>query len=325
MNQSMKNRPLVSAIVATYNRSDIVSQAIESILAQTYDNIEVIVVDDGSTDGTQDSLLRYGNRIRVVRQENAGPAAARNRGIVEARGEIVSFLDSDDIWLPTFVERQVSVLERAGPNVPCSIANSWFGYATGTGTTSFQISHLRPAIDEGIWLNPAEVLVTRFLLFSQTVAIRRSALMEAGLFDEGLWYLEDYDLREPLVVWRQSTADSLSQKGANKRRVELVENRVKIYENILKDMIGDKGLAGTHASLTRALKQAYVDLRAERLGEKNRWGSGTMAKSIHLARNLRGYLYRRSSSFPQMRIAPFSQPPLNNRDTTASLSAPQTT
>src|ERR1017187_8226572 len=186
--------PLVSAIIATYNRAYIVCEAVESILNQTYKNIEVIVVDDGSTDNTQEILKQYGGRIHVIYQKNSGPAAARNRGIRESRGEIISFLDSDDLWLPTFVERQVSVLQRAGLDVPCSISNSWFRYATGAGTTSFQISDLHAASDEGIWLDPAEVLLNRFVLFSQTIAVRRKALMEAGLFDETLWYLEDYDL-----------------------------------------------------------------------------------------------------------------------------------
>src|SRR5258707_1636701 len=98
--QFVTARPLVSAIVATYNRADVVSQAIESILGQTYENLEVIIVDDGSTDGTVEVLERFGSRLRILRQQNAGPSAARNRGIAAARGEIISLLDSDDVWLP---------------------------------------------------------------------------------------------------------------------------------------------------------------------------------------------------------------------------------
>lgn len=113
----MTAEPLVSAIIATYNRADIVGEAIESILGQTYKNMEVLVVDDGSTDGTHEALRRFGNRIRVVRQENAGPGAARNRGIEVARGELIAFLDSDDIWMPTKLERQVRLLEKVGPTV----------------------------------------------------------------------------------------------------------------------------------------------------------------------------------------------------------------
>ena len=314
--------PLVSAIIATYERARIVCEAIDSILNQTYKNVEVIVVDDGSTDNTQEILKQYGDRIRVVRQKNSGPAAAWNRGVKESRGEIIAFLGSDDIWLPKFVERQVSVLQRAGANVPCSLSNSWLGFASGAGTTSFQNTDLRPAFEEGIWLNPAEVFLTRFVLFGQSVAIRRSAIEEVGLFDETLWYLEDLDLavklgvgkswgfiREPLVVWRQSTGDSLSQKGMNKRRVELVKNRLKIYERILPIVSRASNLTRLHAILKRELKQAYLELRAEKLGETNRWAARTFAKSIRFTRRCQGYLYKRSSSFPKMEIARFDQLP----------------
>jgi glycosyltransferase involved in cell wall biosynthesis len=93
--QFMRNLPLVTAIVATYNRANLVGKVIESILGQTYQNIGVVVVDDGSTDDTPNVLRQFGDRIRPIYQDNAGPGAARNRGIAAARGEIVAFLDSD--------------------------------------------------------------------------------------------------------------------------------------------------------------------------------------------------------------------------------------
>ena len=94
---SMKDRPLVSAIIATYNRGYVVDQAIESVLSQTYENVELIVVDDGSIDGTQEILRQYGDLLRVVYQKNAGPAAAWNRGIATSQGDIIAFLGSDGI------------------------------------------------------------------------------------------------------------------------------------------------------------------------------------------------------------------------------------
>ncbi len=104
--------PLVSAIIPTYNRREWVQQAIDSVLAQRGVSVECIVVDDGSTDGTGDALLRhYGERIQYLYQDNAGESAARNRGASEARGEFLAFLDSDDLWMPHKLLRQVAYLQ----------------------------------------------------------------------------------------------------------------------------------------------------------------------------------------------------------------------
>ena len=104
--------PRVSVVIPTYNRAGTVGRAIASALAQTDQDREIIVVDDGSTDATAAVVARLGDAVRYVRQENRGVAAARNRGIREARGAYVAFLDSDDEWLPEKLDRQVTVLER---------------------------------------------------------------------------------------------------------------------------------------------------------------------------------------------------------------------
>ena len=119
----MHSPTIVSAIIPTYNRAHLVTEAIDSVLAQTYPHIEVIVVDDGSTDDTMARLAPYGSRIRVIRQENAGPAAARNKGIAASSGGLVAFLDSDDLWLPAKIERQVRLLQKAGTSIPCCLCN----------------------------------------------------------------------------------------------------------------------------------------------------------------------------------------------------------
>jgi glycosyltransferase involved in cell wall biosynthesis len=103
---------LVSVVMPTYNRAYIIARAIESILGQTYPFVEVIVADDGSTDDTKEVVARYDDRVRYVRQSNAGVSAARNLGLRHAGGEFVGFLDSDDTWLPWKVEAQVSILRR---------------------------------------------------------------------------------------------------------------------------------------------------------------------------------------------------------------------
>jgi glycosyltransferase involved in cell wall biosynthesis len=107
---SRENDTLVSVIVAAYNAERFVGEAVESLLAQTHRHLEAIVVDDGSTDRTADVVRDIqGDRVRLLRQENAGPAAARNAGIATARGEYVAFLDADDLWLPDKTEKQLAL------------------------------------------------------------------------------------------------------------------------------------------------------------------------------------------------------------------------
>src|SRR5687767_7087291 len=99
--------PLVSAIVPAFNAQAHIGEAVESILAQTYQSVECLVIDDGSTDGTSSVVDGFGSHVRLIQQINAGVAAARNRGVREAKGRFVAFLDADDVWLPDKLARQV--------------------------------------------------------------------------------------------------------------------------------------------------------------------------------------------------------------------------
>jgi glycosyltransferase involved in cell wall biosynthesis len=216
---------LVSVIIPTYNRARTIERAVNSVLGQSWEPIEIIVVDDGSTDRTADILTGYSDKIRLIRQKNQGPSAARNAGIKAAKGEIISFLDSDDSWLPEKMERQVRLLQATeSAGVKCCVCNATMEFATGT-VTSFATAELRPELREGVWTNPAEILVTRFLLFNQVVAVRREALDQAGYFRQDLPYglNDDYDLAlrlslmgpwafiaDPLAVWYEH-ADNISR------------------------------------------------------------------------------------------------------------------
>lgn len=209
----------VSIIIPTFNRSSIIGKAVECALAQTYRNAEVIVVDDGSTDDTRDALEPYIGRIRYLRQSNSGPSAARNHGAREADCDIIAFLDSDDHWLPEKIARQVSLLARVGAGIACCVCNAAVVGMDGTPAgETFDSASLDVGFAEGLWINPQEILSTRFLLFNQVVAVRREAFERVGGFDESLRLLEDYELSmrlaslgswaviaDPLVVKRNDT------------------------------------------------------------------------------------------------------------------------
>jgi len=103
-------QPIVSIVLPTYNRADVIGRAIASVRAQTFTDWELLIVDDGSTDGTPDAVAGLDDRIRLLRQENGGTYVARNNGLAHARGRYITFLDSDDEWLPHFLELTVGFL-----------------------------------------------------------------------------------------------------------------------------------------------------------------------------------------------------------------------
>lgn len=104
---------LVSVIIPNFNYAQYLGEAIESALGQTYSNLEVIVVDDGSTDNSQEILERYADRVTIIEQRNSGVCVARNRGVAESKGEYIAFLDADDIWLPEKIEKQVKAFAES--------------------------------------------------------------------------------------------------------------------------------------------------------------------------------------------------------------------
>lgn len=109
-----KNYPLVSVIIPTYNRANVLARALKSVLRQTYDNLEIIVVDDGSTDETEQLILKKFPQINFIKTENKGVSAARNLGVEKSSGEYIAFLDSDDEWMPEKIQKQIEMLTLEG-------------------------------------------------------------------------------------------------------------------------------------------------------------------------------------------------------------------
>ncbi|MCU0839480.1 MAG: glycosyltransferase, partial [Rhodospirillales bacterium] len=183
-------RVTVAVVIPTYNRAHCVSEAIESVLAQTVPADEVIVVDDGSTDTTPEVLAGFGDRIIVIRQPNRGVSAARNAGIARATSEWITFLDSDDVWYPN----RVFVLHRDVVKSECGVHVANFE-VTGEGyhRNVFQLNKL--AAPEGSAITYSDgVAVSRRVFMPMSLAVRRDLLIDARGFDEEISFAEDLDL-----------------------------------------------------------------------------------------------------------------------------------
>ncbi|MDQ3818488.1 MAG: glycosyltransferase [Acidobacteriota bacterium] len=180
--------PLVSVILAVHNREASVARAVRSVLAQTYSNVELIVVDDGSTDNTRRVVESFGARVTLIPRAHAGVYAARNAGLRRARGELVAFIDSDDAWLPDRLAAQVPLMRRQGVGLVFGDAVHVTAPREGakrTGLTSFRVSAPRRGrvADHFMWCN---------FVPTCTALVRRSCLLEAGDFCEACELSADY-------------------------------------------------------------------------------------------------------------------------------------
>jgi len=183
----MSEHPLVSVVTASYNMEQYVCKAVDSVLGQDYPNIEIIVVNDGSTDDTRDRLAIYDNddRVTVIHQQNLGQTVAKNKGLAAARGEYVGFCDADNIWLPEKLTRQVPLLQSR-PKVGVVYGN--IALIDGDGKP---LPHPKTKRYSG--RITAKLLVDNFVTFNTTL-VSRHLLEEVGGFDEDLRMAIDYDL-----------------------------------------------------------------------------------------------------------------------------------
>lgn len=188
-------QPLVSVIIPVYNGEAFIAEAVESALDQDYPHKEVIVVNDGSNDGTMQVLRRFGDRIRILDQVNGGPPRARNAGLAVAAGEYIAFLDADDVWLQGKLTAQVTHME-AQPGVAVSYFqwHVWASEAGGYHRPEFSREPLRQVrVDD----ERSGWIYNRLLydceLLTTTVMLRASVARKVGEFDVNLWCGEDYD------------------------------------------------------------------------------------------------------------------------------------
>jgi glycosyltransferase involved in cell wall biosynthesis len=186
----------VTALIPTYNRQAHVLRAIDSVLAQTVPVDEIIVVDDGSTDGSAEAIRsRYGSRVKLFCQENAGAASARNRGIREASGEWIALLDSDDVWLPMKIERQFEALAALGDEFGVCFTDCSYEGDPARVLSVFQETGFAQAPKFGSLEEPAKyVLGESEPFYTPSFLIRRSLFQKPDAFDIAMVVREDTDV-----------------------------------------------------------------------------------------------------------------------------------
>jgi glycosyltransferase involved in cell wall biosynthesis len=207
--------PVVSVIIPTFNRWPVVGEAVESVFVQTYPDFELIVVDDGSTDGTHKELAKFGSRLRMFVKAREGVAAARNFGVSQAVGRYVAFLDSDDLWQPKKLEMQTAFMEKDPAVQICQTEEIWLRNGVRVNPKS---RHQKPSGD--IFIRSLQLC----LVSPSAVMMTKELFSRFGGFDERFPVCEDYDLwlriavehpvpliPEPLVVKRGGHADQLSR------------------------------------------------------------------------------------------------------------------
>ncbi len=272
--QNLDRWPLVSVVIPNYNYARFLSQAIDSALSQTYSNVEVIVVDDGSSDGSLDVLHSYQGRVRWFVQRNKSVAAARNLGIRESHGDLVAFLDADDVWEPNKLAEQVPLFDDSVVGMVYCGVRYIDEDGNSLGITTDGLS--------GKILRELALLRTPGLAAGSSSVVRRECLDRVGLFDVALSTSADWDflrriachyqilmVREPLVLYRQHASamhrdvglferdmiHAFSKMFADPAASEVHALRHRCYGNLCTTISGSYLYAGDwHACLAWAIR-----------------------------------------------------------------------
>jgi glycosyltransferase involved in cell wall biosynthesis len=325
----------VSVIIAAYNAASTIAATLDSVIAQTFTNFEIICVDDGSTDRTRAILGEYSDRVRVVHQANSGPAAARNHGARLSSGEYLAFLDADDLWMPTMLERTVAALD-ADPSLTLVYCNASVsdseGVSIGTALTGKGFDHA-PSLNE--------LLTQLWPLMPSAALVRRDAYDRCGGYRDELrgasFRFEDVDfwirmrevgpfkyLPEELIVWR------FAWFPRELKKLPDYSKALHVFEAFLQEHYGVSAmpLVDARARAPRSIL-AHIGLKALRDGDRPR-ARAAFARAIQVDRyRLKNYLrwlrtflpYRlaQSLSGAGSRTAPSAEPIRISEDKPGSL------
>lgn len=261
--------PLISVVVPTYNCETFISEALNSVVSQNYPNLEIIVVDDGSLDGTVEKIRTFGDGIRLVQQANQGPGAARNHGARVARGEYLAFLDGDDVWLPGKLRAQIQHI-KDNPSIQLVYGHwrRWYPDSDGSYTSAEEHTTIFDAgnidVEGSGWVYCRLLLDS--ILHTITVLMRRRLFEDVGGFDASLRRGEDYDLwirlsrlvpmhklEMTLALYRMHPKNTTWQPTAENYEYRVLANALRQY-----GYSGPDGVMASHAHVEqRMLKLCF--------------------------------------------------------------------
>ncbi len=251
----MNHQPLVSVVIPAYNCAEHIAEALDSALAQDYANKEIIVIDDGSTDDTVQVLETYADQIRLIKQENSGSAVARNRGIEESRGELIAFLDSDDLWLPGKLSLQVAYL-AAHPETGL-VYNNWLEWNVDE-SGQYTLPTIPPIPENQFEIIESKSgwiynqLINDCIVHTTAALVRREILEQSGYFDPSLRKGQDYDLwfRISRLTRIDKLAATLSLYRINLKSITFNPRSTNYGYLIMKNAIDKWGEQGPDGTVT---------------------------------------------------------------------------
>jgi glycosyltransferase involved in cell wall biosynthesis len=262
-NSGTHKAPAVSVIIPAYNTAAYISETLDSVLAQTFTDFEVIVINDGSpdTEKLERELQPYLEHLVYLKQENQGPAVARNLGIKTAKGEYIAFLDGDDCWLPEYLAEQIKLLEETPSAVMACSDTRLFGDSPFAGQTIWELYPPKiPVTFENL-------LISNSAIVTSCAVARKQAIKDTGLFDKNFIGPEDFDLW--LRLAHRGGEIALLRKALGRRRIhpgaltaadaKLQSYTVRVLRKLDETLpLTPRERALLRERLTRV--QAYVDL-----------------------------------------------------------------
>jgi glycosyltransferase involved in cell wall biosynthesis len=262
--------PLVSTIIPVYNAEKFLTKTVESVLAQSYSNIELLVVNDGSTDRSGEIARSFGDQIKYIEKPNGGVSSARNLGVGESKGDLIAFLDADDLWAPNKIEKQVAKFIEL--NLPALILSG-----------VMFIDEYGKRISDSLAPDQKELIENILLLrpntgyFASTGVLPRSLFRDVGGFDENLSTSADADflcrasvayeifsVGEPVAMYRRHGNQMHHNLAALEHDMNIIYEKVFTSENLPKNIASLRSRA--HASLASTLAVGFLS--------KGKWQDG---------------------------------------------------